>query len=417
MAVPFLHRVHIAANRLEVAARRGARRALLMPPWPYQDPAELLSMHDLTGAVRRELLYLPALPMDFRWQRPQQLAAALAAGPTRVHYVEIFDRSFCQPLVRGRWYGDRLCRLRIRLPGRPNVYRTRLDDAQVARVCDVLGELSSNITDVILVQHPLWASVCRRFADSGVPIIYDRIDLHSGFNDMAPSSEKDEQLLFSLASAVSFSAPLLRPVKEISGQRLVHVPNAAACSRFSVAPPPPDPIVGYVGAIDHWFDVELLAWLSRRRPDWKFRIAGMCADRRIRQIFNALPNVDFLGEIPYKRVPHFFAGSSLLLIPFRRGELVDRVDPVKMYEAWAAGRAVVAPEIPSITMWKRPLLYRYDSRKSAEQRILEALAEDSTEFRNWRVDVATDNSWRSRAQMIEALLDAIPPESDPAGAP
>jgi len=397
--------MHDSVNQLEKFTRKTARRLLLRPSWPSQDLESLLDRDDLAGPTHREVLYLPALPLDFRWQRPQQLAVALTERGFRVVYLEIFERLLGQPKWRERWFGSRFCRLKVRVPGRPDAFRTRLNAEQTDAVCRALAACGADQADCALVQHPLWYPVSRRLASSGMRIVYDRIDWHPGFERSAATIEEDEHLLIELASSVLYSAPLLRPDMENAGQQLIHLPNAVEHGRFSVTLPPSQPVIGYIGALDHWFNIELFEQLARRRPKWKFRVAGMCERRDLRRRLRVLANTKLLGEIPYNDVPLFYSDCSVLLIPFRRGPIVDRVDPVKMYEAWAAGRPVVAPPMPSLMNWRRPLLYTYDGFEAAEEGLVDALAEDSDEARRQRAEIAAEHTWDHRAAVLEAVLD------------
>src|SRR5260370_28686592 len=60
------------------------------------------------------------------------------------------------------------------------------------------------------------------------------------------------------------------------------------------------------------------------------------------------PNVTFHGEKPYRELPALRARFDVEIIPFRLTSLTHAVDPVKLYEAAAAGRPVVATPMRSL---------------------------------------------------------------------
>jgi len=103
------------------------------------------------------------------------------------------------------------------------------------------------------------------------------------------------------------------------------------------------PIALYVGTIARWFDWTAISTAATRNPGVEFVIVG--PDEGSGQP-EALPsNVRVLGPRPYAEVPAFMQHAALGLIPFRREGMeafVDSINPLKLYEYFAAGLPVVA---------------------------------------------------------------------------
>jgi len=97
--------------------------------------------------------------------------------------------------------------------------------------------------------------------------------------------------------------------------------------------------IGYVGAIDSWFDFELLIELATVRPDLTIRLAGNFGQTVQHEVprLRALPNIELLGEIRHVDVPAFYDSIDLQIVPFIKNELTDAVDAVKVYEAASRG--------------------------------------------------------------------------------
>ena len=83
----------------------------------------------------------------------------------------------------------------------------------------------------------------------------------------------------------------------------------------------------------------LLAELAALRPSWSFEIVGGLEGRRRVARLPRLPNLVFRGERPHGEMPDFRARFDVEIIPFRLSALTHATDPVKLYEAAAAGRS------------------------------------------------------------------------------
>src|SRR3954468_10253482 len=130
------------------------------------------------------ILYLPAVSWSYRFQRPQHLALALARAGHPVLYVDGFLRSHLLALRRHVLYSHGgLNVLRIRIPGRPDPYREPLGRRVAAQLTEmILDGLHHERPLMVLVQLPFWAELGRELARRlGIPLVYDRIDLHAGF--------------------------------------------------------------------------------------------------------------------------------------------------------------------------------------------------------------------------------------------
>jgi len=106
-----------------------------------------------------------------------------------------------------------------------------------------------------------------------------------------------------------------------------------------LATPPAQPVFGYVGTIDHWFDWEAVAQLAEENPQARVDLIGPCGHPPTLELPD---NVRLLPAIPQHEVHEVLRGFSLGLIPFRLCRLTQYVDPVKYYEYRAAGLPVLS---------------------------------------------------------------------------
>ncbi len=409
------HRALTAAGEIERLARAALRSLrtgrLGKPGLPWPHPAELeVDLESTLGGSKPPVLYLPAVAWQYRYQRPQHLAVALARAGHPVLYVDGFLRSRLLPARQLTHVQGGVHVLRVRVPGRPDPYREPLSAATAAWLANtILAGLRHERPLMVLVQLPFWAELGRELARRlAVPLVYDRIDLHVGFPGVPPGIEAVEARLIRTADLVCATAGVLaeRP-REVSPQVLL-LPNGVDLGAF----PPPNGSggsvtagvrVGYVGALGPWFDVEAVQEAASTLSGWSFRLAGRVEDPEIAAL-RALPNLETVGEIPFAEVPGFLASLDVALVPFRDLPLTRAVDPVKLYEALATGLPVVARRLPETERWSEPLVYLYDDPEDFVRQLRRAVAEHPPELARERRRAAESESWDRRvAELIKAV--------------
>lgn len=358
---------------------------------------------------RPDVLFLPVIAWTYRRQRPQQLAEALARRGRRVFYGAIEgpgeprEPAGAAPNVTllpvaGVKREDPADRA---LEGRP--LEAAFDSLARARETYELHEAA------IVVQTPFWAPLALRLRERfGWKIVYDCLDEHGGFarNRAALLAAAEERLLPAADLAVATSEVLLSRLraKNLSARLL---PNACDYSLFAGVPDP-DPgkgalTVGYVGAVDDWFDAPLFNRLARLRPDWRFEIVGGSEGSR-RGPLEELPNVFFHGEKPHRELPAIRGRFDIEIVPFRLSDLTHAVDPVKVYEAFAAGRPVVATPLRSLGRLAEQELVKLASTAEDFAREIEAAAAGGAPQAVRRRAFARENTWDARAESLDSWI-------------
>src|SRR5690606_30161875 len=67
--------------------------------------------------------------------------------------------------------------------------------------------------------------------------------------------------------------------------------------------------------------------------------------------FADLDNIRLVGEVPYAQLPYWLHGFDVALLPFRVIDLTMATNPVKVYEYLAAGKPVVAVDLPEMAQF------------------------------------------------------------------
>jgi GT2 family glycosyltransferase/glycosyltransferase involved in cell wall biosynthesis len=363
---------------------------------------------------RPDVLVLPVIAWSYRRQRPQQLAEALARRGRRVFYGAI--RGPGEPdAPTGAAPGVLLLPIagvRREDPADRRLEGPALEEASasIARARDDYGLFET----ALLVQTPYWTPLTRRLAERfGWKIVYDCLDAHAGFPSNRPGvfAGAEEELAAAADLVVATSEPLrARLQKWNAGARLL--PNAADAALFSGVPDPPPRgaglTVGYVGAVDEWFDGELFVELARLRPDWRFEIVGGLEGGRS-AFAGRLPNVTLHGERPHAELPALRARFDVEIIPFRLSELTHGVDPVKLYEAAAAGRPVVATPLEALKPHARAGVVRTAATPGDFLRAIEVSAAEGPDGAARRRAFARENTWDRRGEALDAWIRDLYP--------
>jgi len=160
----------------------------------------------------------------------------------------------------------------------------------------------------------------------------------------------------------------------------------------------PEPRIVYVGAIDKWFDVEMLYHAAQKLPACNFILIGL-ARTNISHL-EGVKNVFILGPKPYQRVPQFLTHSQVGIIPFVRNELVEYVNPIKLYEYMACGLPVVSTSWQEIREMNSPAFLANDEAEFVSG-ITQALQETSG---SKYIEYAKGNEWQQRVRQVLQLL-------------
>jgi glycosyltransferase involved in cell wall biosynthesis len=377
--------------------------------------------HDVSwtpGEAAREpdLLFLPMNDWHARMQRSQQLAKAFAALGHRSIYVnpnlgcEYHRPYLADPTSRVSALEARVLEFHVHLP-REHAHHRRLltakETQRIVREIRVLVGALGNRRAIQLMSFPIWLDAAKLLRDAfQFPIVYDCHDYLAGFQNVTPDIVgKEAETLETCDLAVFSSEHLLETTvagtPELRKKSLV-ARNAVDASHFSGAACQSSNVVGYMGSLDHWFDVAAVERAARDHAGWRFRLIGRIEDQRVEQL-RAYPNVELTSEAPYADLPALAREFRVALIPFLRTALTLAANPIKLYEYFSLGLPVVSARLPEVEKYQ-DLVYLADSPAEFSEQIAKAMHEDDPALRARRVAVAQRESWQARAvQLLEAF--------------
>ena len=183
-------------------------------------------------------------------------------------------------------------------------------------------------------------------------------------------------------------------------------------------PTDPPPRVLYAGQLYPWKGVDVLVEAMVSVPEARLVIIGGLEGEqdlsRIRQLVTHLgidDRTQIRSTIPQAEVKSELAQATIVAVPFRRTAMSERhTSPLKAFEAMAAGRAIVATDLPSSREFleneRTALLVPPDDAAALGAAIRRLIEHPLLARRIARAafDAAPEYAWPSRARKIRALL-------------
>jgi glycosyltransferase involved in cell wall biosynthesis len=237
--------------------------------------------------------------------------------------------------------------------------------------------------------------------------------MNSGFKKHTAALQSCEKKLAQKVDLVLYTAKKLEPyVKSLGPKNMHYFPNGVDYNHFSASDNhkiPADirfikkPIVMYVGAINVWFDFELINYIARKLPEVSFVFIGPAelAEEKL----SKLPNIYLLKSKKFSEIPDYLHYSDIGIIPFNVKEyskLLDYVNPLKLYEYFACGLPVVASSWAELEKINSPA-FLCNERDQFLDSIKGILSQpmNKNEYKTF----AKKNDWEERFNQLSSLIE------------
>lgn len=361
-----------------------------------------------------DIIMFSVINYDFRYQRPQHFATRFANNGHRVFYINanfVNKEAVNQPR-EGLFAVDFFCDHCNAI-----YYATDCPDFESwfkAKMDQLIADYA--IRDAIIVlDYPNWVHGAEDLRQRyGFKIVVDYMDDFTGFLGTTTDTLKDNCLhMLKTSDLIVASSQFLYDIASKYAKKLAIVRNGTEVEHFYQAVPMEThhkrPVIGYYGAVAHWFAWEKVCYLAKALPECDVVIIGEVTEHR--EELEKHKNIKLLGEKNYKELPKHLAYFDVCLIPFDTStDLIKATNPVKFYEYLSAGKRIVATEIPELEPYRDQYVYMSNDDSQFLEYVKLCLAgKDTLKSKADAIAFAKENDWQKRYEAFaEASLSAFP---------
>lgn len=355
-----------------------------------------------------DVIILSVIDYNFRHQRPQHFADRFAANGHRVFYINAnFVRQDSVTEEK-----KNLFVVDFSYPDCNAIYATDGKNSLpwMKEKFSELINLNVIRDAVIIVDYPNWVYGAEYMRERyGFKIVTDYMDDYTGFIGTAEDFLKDNCIsLLKTSDMISASSQFLYDVasSHTSKEKIEIIRNGTEVEHFYKAlklenKEKKRKVIGYYGAVAHWFAWEKVCYLAKKFPEYDIVIVGEVSEHKDK--LSKYDNVKLLGEKPYVELPKYLADFDVCLIPFDTStDLIKATNPVKFYEYLSAGKKVVATEIPELMPFKDEFVYMSNDDEQFAQYVQMCMeGTDKLKGIEECIAFARENDWQMRFEKFE----------------
>jgi len=441
--------IMIPSQELRVKISNRVRKRLGLPTIPATDRMLVqyaiwdMQKHMATftadGSAGRALTDQPDVFMFniIEWsalkQRPQHFAEQLAARGCRVFWIDVHLKPidnvlwwdlqpFSQPIPHVHY---------IELPGEQRtIYMSKVEDLTLEFMLTAIEAIKRAYAvekAVCLVHYLRWTPLVIRLAQQYAwKIVYDCLDNAPAFGAMYRTGvdASMEHTLTQRAHLVTASAQNLKESVQKFNPNTHLIRNAADYDLFSTGTSQgllddiPTPRIGFFGAFAEWLDIELIGAAAHRFPHYSFVFIGREVfpkeeSRSMWASVKRIENVFVFDQVDHPTLAAMTAQLDVTTIPFLDLPITQAMNTVKAYEYLAAGKPVIARDLPEarliaeenglITLYRTPEGYF----EALEREVSALHAPEAAQRVIARKQYAATHTWSQRTDMLLRLIDSL----------
>ena len=361
-----------------------------------------------------DVIMFSVINYDFRFQRPQHFAKRFAENGHRVFYINanftnpectkeiepgLFTVDFMSTDCNAIYYSDSWA-------GFEDWLKEKMD---------VLVQTYAIRDAIVVLDYPNWIE-CAEYlrVNYGFKMVADYMDDATGFLGTTTEALKENCLrMLKNCDLIIPSSQFLYDIANQYNDKLVVVRNGTEVHHFRQAldmeVKKERPVVGYYGAVSHWFAWETVCYLAKNLPECDIVIIGAVTEYKDK--LERYSNIKLLGEMDYKKLPEHLAYFDVCLIPFDTStNLIKATNPVKFYEYLSAGKRIVATEIPELEPFRDQYVYMSNDNKQFLEYVKLCLSgKDTLASKEECIAFAAENDWQHRYEAFAAACaDVVP---------
>jgi glycosyltransferase involved in cell wall biosynthesis len=166
------------------------------------------------------------------------------------------------------------------------------------------------------------------------------------------------------------------------------------------------PIIGYIGSIHRWLDLNLLEDIAKKMPDFSFVFVGP-VQTKVSSLKNH-PNIYFTGKKEHNELPYYVKFFDVCIIPYLITSYTESVAPTKLNEYLAMGKPVVSTPLPEIISFNREsgdIVDIADGAVNFSEAISRTYRNNNSDLIRKRIAIAEGNTWQKRINDMSEIIE------------
>ena len=157
--------------------------------------------------------------------------------------------------------------------------------------------------------------------------------------------------------------------------------------------------LAYFGTISTWFNFDYVLKSLEDFPQLEYLLMGP-SEVEIPQH----QRIRYIGTVEHAKLPEVTKDAQCLIMPFILNEIIEAVDPVKLYEYINFNKNILCVKYPEIERFD-PFVYFYTDYASYKQQLSALMQAEQVKYAaSDRIAFLKENNWESRVRLIETLL-------------
>lgn len=358
----------------------------------------------------KKILYLSHADWNWIKQRPQFLAEELAKyfnvvfiSPHFYHRKDLQNRKYESDanIKFYNYYG---------IPRSKKYLLLRVVNNFIRSIVTLIIAIVEK-PDVIYICYPdLYCNWMKRFK---YQVIYDCMDDHAAMTSKECVAnyirKKERQLSLESSSILCSSDNLCKKISnkyQIDNKKITVVRNGYQGERIETGSRKFTSSnieklkIGYVGTVSSWFDFEALNNTLEINPQIEYHIIGP-TDKSVSQIKHE--RIIFEGVVEHEKLYQRIQNFDALIMPFVVNEIIESVDPVKLYEYINFYKPIICVYYDEIKRFE-PFVWFYRDYTELNDAINKVKDSQIKYTKDMMDSFLRDSSWRSRAEQIKDIL-------------
>ncbi len=164
------------------------------------------------------------------------------------------------------------------------------------------------------------------------------------------------------------------------------------------------PLVIFWGVLDRRMDVSFLQALAEKMTCGSIVLAGPESDPD--PALKNIPRVRLLGSIPFEKLPDLAQRANVLVMPYADLPVTRAIQPLKLKEYLATGKATVVRDLPATREWKDCLDLAATPAQFADL-VCERLTSGPLDTQIAARSQLVQESWQAKADRFEQICFQI----------